>query len=694
MKASWRVGALVVLGLLVSCSDTTIGLSINVRTDLSPGNEFQRVVASLVGEGVERELGSTGDFITGVRVADFEDLEPNESRTVRVDLLDAAGALVVRGEVLVNHREDRGLVVVVTRDCRDVSCAEAATTCRGGGCVPVDCVDGTQPSCPEPECRSEGDCPAADACSAAQCAEGVCLYAPLAGGCGDDEYCDPDQGCVIVMTLPDAGPMDAGVDARDAGSDAGFDAGGDVGPMELGVPRPTWPPNGSYTGVWNREPRFNWESVERATRYQIQVDNSCDHDPAVPCDFPSPEVWVVLTVFLEHVLTEPIIPLDAPGQRVRWRVRACIELDCGAWSDERYLELGMAELDATGDDRPDLVVSAGATLTRMTVEGGLVPTVQQMIVEGSAIVALERGDFNGDGLSDVLRVDRNGGGVQGLSVYAGSGSGLLASVPLMVARRATEISNVTCSADFDADGYRDVAIQDASTSYVYWGSPMGLSTTPLVLAGRFSTCGDVDLDGYADLVLNDLMVITRYYSGASLRTVEPALLGIDGLLPFQLMGDVNEDGYQDAVMRGPDVALLVLGNGNGFDTPVELAVGLNSGSHVQMVDIGNTERFGTGHGRNAVWADESFIGGRPDMSTGYGGLAYQSGGAPNFLHGPCDCDGLGMEVRFGMDLNGDTFGDIAVAHERGVYFFFGQPGGYLALQRTYLHGGTMRGTSL
>ncbi|MFK8003307.1 MAG: FG-GAP repeat domain-containing protein [Polyangiales bacterium] len=692
MKASWRVGALVVLGLLASCSDTTIGLSINVRTDLSPGNEFQRVVASLVGEGVEQELGSSGDFIEGVRVADFEDLEPSESRTVRIDLLDAAGALVLRGEVLVNHREDRGLVVVMTRDCREVSCAEA-TTCRGGGCVALDCVDGTQPSCPEPECRREVDCPAADACSVAQCAEGVCLYAPLTGACSVDEYCDPDRGCLAMMTLADAGPMDAGVDATDD-LDAGFDTGSDTGPMELGVPRPTWPPNGSYTGAWNRSPRFNWEPVERATRYQIQVDNSCDRNPAVPCDFPSPEVWVVLTVLLEHVLTEPIIPQDAPGQRVRWRVRACIELDCGAWSRERYLELGISELDVDGDARPDLVVGTEANLTRMTIEGGgLVPTVQQMFAS-NAVIALERGDFNADGLSDVLKIERNGVGSQGISVHAGSLGGLVNGVPITAPRRVGDISNVTCSADFDADGYRDVAIQDTTTSYVFWGSPSGLEATPTVLVGLFSTCGDVDHDGYADMVLDDRMVTAGYYSGAGMRAAAPAIRDLDGLLPFQLMGDVNVDGYQDAIMRGPDTALLVLGNGNGFDSPVELDVGLNSGSHVQMVDIGNTDRFGAGHGRNAVWADESFLGERPDMSAGFGGIAFQSGASPTFLHGPCDCDGLGMEVRFGMDLNGDTFGDIAVAHEDGVYFFFGQPGGYNTVERTYEHGGAVRGTSL
>jgi hypothetical protein len=106
------------------------------------------------------------------------------------------------------------------------------------------------------------------------------------------------------------------------------------------------------------------------------------------------------------------------------------------------------------------------------------------------------------------------------------------------------------------------------------------------------------------------------------------------------------------------------------------------------------ERSDTGHGRNAVWADASVLGENPDMSEGFGGVAFQSGNTPTFLHGPCECDALGQELRFGMDLNGDTFGDIAVAHETGVYFFFGQAGGYSAQIRRYDHPDRWRGTFL
>ena len=673
MKTSWCVVAISALGFLAGCSDDTIALSVDVRTDLSPGNEFQRVAVSLVGEGVQREVEVAGDYIGGVRVADFEGLEANESRTLRVDLLDAMGALVVRGEVLVNHTEDRGLVVVVTRDCREVSCSEA-NTCRGGGCVPADCIDGTEPSCPEPECRRASDCPAANACSSAQCGEGVCLYAPTGSACGMDEYCDPDQGCLTSMTLPDAGAMDAGSDVgTDAGFDVGVDVGTDAGSDELGVPRPTWPPNGAYTGAWNRQPRLHWEPVEGATRYQIQADNSCDRDPAIPCDFPSPELFVVLTVSPPHEPIQPLVPIDDPGARVRWRVRACIEVDCGAWSPERYLEVGISELDVDGDARADLVVGSSSGLVRLTIEGGnREPTPQQVFTTRRSVLALERGDFNADGLSDVLTVSGGGIALPGVEVYYGSEAGLEPATSLVAPDTIGAVSRVTCSADFDADGFRDVAISDATSSYVYWGSAAGLGDAASLIEGALATCGDVDLDGYADIV-----VPGGYYGGESLRDA-PALQNIAGLMAFQLMGDVNEDGYQDAVMGGA-ATQLVLGNGAGFDAPVLLDADVRSRAHVQMVNIGNVDRFGVGHGRNAVWADWSYAG----KGAGFGAVAFRSGASASFLHGPCTCDGLGEEVRFGMDLNGDTYGDIAVSHESGVYFFFGEPGGYNTNERTY-----------
>lgn len=683
MNVTWRFGAIAVLGLLASCSDSTIALSIDLRTDLSPGNEFQRIVTSLVGEGVEQERGTAGDFITGARVADFEGLGASESRTVRVDLLDGSGALVVSGEILVNHRENRGVVLVVTRDCRDVSCGEG-TTCRGGSCVAADCVDGTEPSCPEPECRADVDCAAADACSMAQCAEGVCFYRPLVGACSSEEYCDPERGCLpVVMTQPDAGLMDGGIDAgADSGSDAGSDAGNDVPSVPLAATRGIWPPNGSYTGVSNRQPRFIWEAVAGATEYQLQADNSCPAEQG-SCDFRSPELDV-RTSELRHDPEEPLVdPVATQGQRFQWRVRGCRDDECGPWSSPRYVEVGASELDVDGDARADLVIGNDDSLVVLVFEGTS-PT-EGVRFSSDPVVALERGDFNADGYSDVFKLAERGGALS-VEVYYGSRDGLQPGMRLPSPRDLRTATNVTCSVDFDADGYRDVAVQDSSASFVFWGSAAGLEDTPVIVPSTFSTCGDVNIDGFADLVGRSGAV-----SGKDLRSA-PTAIAI-GVTDFQFVGDVNGDGYRDALVSGTRLAELISGNGDGFDSPRQIDAGINLDSHVQMVEVANVDRFG-GSGQDAVWADAAFLGERMDTRSGFGGVAFQSGSRAVFLNGPCDCDGLGMEVRFGMDLNSDTFGDVAVAHEGGAYFFFGQPGGYTASPRTYVHREGRLGTSL
>lgn len=350
---------------------------------------------------------------------------------------------------------------------------------------------------------------------------------------------------------------------------------------------------------------------------------------------------------------------------------------------QRYLEVGLSELDLDGDTRPDIVVGNDDSIV-VVVFSGTTPNEGERFLS-DPIVALERGDFNADGYSDVLKVASRGGAMS-VEVHYGSRDRLEAGLSLMTPGALRSASNVTCSADFDADGYRDVAIQGSET-FVYWGSASGLENAPTRVPFDFSTCGDVNLDGFADLVGR-----TGAASGKDLRS-SPTALEISGITSFQFVGDVNGDGYRDAVAPGSRLAEIILGNGDGYDAPTELEANINLDSHIQMVEVANVSRLG-GSGLDAVWADAAFLGGRMDTRDGFGGVAFRSGVRPFLLSGPCDCDGLGMEVRFGMDLNGDSFGDVAVAHEGGVYFFFGQPDGYTDSPRTYQHRGGGRGTSL
>lgn len=195
-----------------------------------------------VGGRTERvPLTTVDDLIAGVRLAEYGGLVASPERRVQVTLLTATGREVLTRTVLVDHQRDEGVVVLISRDCRAVSCG-SGQTCHAGQCVDEDC-DTQDPSCLGSECNEDADCPPLAPCAAAECAAGACLYVDR-GTCGAGAYCDPERDC---SPLPD-GPSDAGADAsltsQDAGIDAGLSAGPDGGSdagVDAGAPTGTSP---------------------------------------------------------------------------------------------------------------------------------------------------------------------------------------------------------------------------------------------------------------------------------------------------------------------------------------------------------------------------------------------------------------------------------------------------------------------
>lgn len=210
-----------------------VDLVVDLQTDFVPGVEFVEVRVELP-DGTLRELGveREDDYLRGFRVAEYPALDPDD-RVVTTTLLGADGAVVGGRRILVDHRRSLVLSVLVTRDCAAVSCPGPGdpgdhTECVAGGCAPLECVSGAEPSCPEAECASATDCTASTACTSARCVDGACLFEGDDSQCGPGEFCRPESGCAAIPDLPvdagaprDAGMMDAG--APDAGVvDAGF----------------------------------------------------------------------------------------------------------------------------------------------------------------------------------------------------------------------------------------------------------------------------------------------------------------------------------------------------------------------------------------------------------------------------------------------------------------------------------------
>lgn len=209
VKASWLIVTLLLGVSCVACESAPTELLVSLQTDLLPGREFTGVRVSLGGpDGAEMQVeaaASLGEpYGEGVRVADFAGLNEGLYRVV-VAVLDDAGHVVEERPVRLQVSGTAGINVVISRNCRGVSCpgADAATAiaCLGGTCVQEQCLEGG-PECGEPQCIADSDCaPSGIPCTAAICSSGACLSVPDSGNCDPGDVCDADLGCVAVESL-------------------------------------------------------------------------------------------------------------------------------------------------------------------------------------------------------------------------------------------------------------------------------------------------------------------------------------------------------------------------------------------------------------------------------------------------------------------------------------------------------------
>jgi hypothetical protein len=197
------------------------------------------------------------------------------------------------------------------------------------------------------------------------------------------------------------------------------------------------------------------------------------------------------------------------------------------------------------------------------------------------------GDLNGDKLPDLLAT-RKTDGIQ--LMYAGTSSGSLrAGVPWGSGWKP--FSTVIGGSDLDGDQYPDVYARlgdgmstyssDASgrmVRYIRWGAGWSRFTS-------LSTGADWTGDGVADLLAVNPTVSSgalTLFAGTGQRgfqTRAAAFPAVPGADLVRLVGDVNADGYVDAVarVRTNDTLVIMLGQaGSRFAAPVKIGTGWNS----------------------------------------------------------------------------------------------------------------------
>ena len=495
--------------------------------------------------------------------------------------------------------------------------------------------------------------------------------------------CETAQ-CPAGLEL-DPGPPRRCVD-RDAATDGGGDAGArstdagpspDAAPDLLSAPRLRYPWNGRMTGSVHTSgddaprnalrPRFVWEPVVGAEHYEVQLDWRCEASSRATCPFTDPVEGSTATTEWR-----PDLPLDvsmvAPvGRRYVWRVRSCSPAACSVWSEVRYVDVGRQPGDLNGDGFADVATTVSEGGGRHHIRIYLGPdlatyvTIDDRSYESDVALA---GDLNGDGFSDLIATGPDGPCVVPGSV--GARTGCLRGTTLAVPSTRVDTGNVGGGGDFDGDGFGDVLFGSADAN---------------------------DDHGQADLVLGasrfDGVRYTASLESASRSVLYRTQFGIR----TSLAGDLDGDGYSDAVTSAPyETALGIAGAGRVYvyrggssGTPgspelVTSPTPSNPGGFGEPSIAGDFDGDGFSDLVVVAWFETTAA---PDSTgriyTAPGGLGGVRAAAlitPNPTGNSFASGAVALSAA--SDLDGDGLGDLVV----GVTGDLGQPGTLFALMGT------------
>jgi hypothetical protein len=370
------------------------------------------------------------------------------------------------------------------------------------------------------------------------------------------------------------------------------------------------------------------------------------------------------------------------------------------------------------------------------------------------------GDVNGDGYDDVIvgayLYDAGESDEGAAFVFLGSATGIPSGDPNTAATRlqsnqmGAELGiSVAGAGDVNGDGYDDVIVgarfydareTDEGAAFVFLGSASGIADgDPNTAAARLESnqsfalfgasvagAGDVNDDGYDDVVAGAYL----YESNPMLETDEGAafvFLGsasgiadgdpntaatrLDSNQDLSLFGlsvagagDVNGDGYDDAIVGAPfydagedneGVAFVFLGSASGIADGGPATAAARLESDQQDADMGFSvagagDVNGDGYGDVIVGADE-YDAGEAGEGAAFVFLGSASGianGDPNTAATRLESNQVGADFGISVagagDVDGDSYDDVIVgAHlydvggsEQGAAFvFLGGPSG-------------------
>lgn len=338
------------------------------------------------------------------------------------------------------------------------------------------------------------------------------------------------------------------------------------------------------------------------------------------------------------------------------------------------------------------------------------------------------GDVNADGYSDVIIGDwRDSVGTsfyEGTAfVFHGSAAGIVTVPATILQPNLTQCyfgQSVSTAGDINGDGYADVmvgAIQfsnghlNEGATFVYLGGVTGVSSSSFLryesntingqMGESVSTAGDVNGDGYSDMVVGipNAERVQVYHGGTYNVSTSPAFTRASGSTNALLgaatanAGDVNGDGYSDAIFGAPGAS-----NGQANEGLAFVHYGSPGGlSPLPSVTL-ETNVAGAAFGTSVASAGDINGDGYSDvlvgapLSSGTGAVYLFSGSPAGLSTSPSTVLTGSSGSRFGAsvfkagDVNADGYSDVVIGApgEEMAYVFLGRPAGLVTTPKVAL----------